>query len=255
MVYKTISLEEKDGLGLITLRRSQALNSLNTDFFLELNQAMDDLSPKTAIVILTGEGKAFAAGADIAEMVDKGEEAARSFSKLGQDTFLRMENSEQIWIAAVNGYALGGGCELAMACDFRIAGEKALFGQPEVNLGLIPGFAASVRLPRHIGMGNALMLLVTGESVKAADALQMGLVSRVVEQDKLMEECQQIARLILQKGPEAVKKVKAVTRQAARVNYEKGHEIENEQFGSLFGPGKQGAEGMKAFLEKRKPLW
>lgn len=255
MAYKTITLEEKDGLGLITLRRPQALNALNTDFFLDLNQAMDDLSAETRVIILSGEGKAFAAGADIAEMRDKEEDEARAFSKLGQDTFLRMENSEQIWIAAVNGYALGGGCELAMACDFRIAGERAVFGQPEVNLGLIPGFAATVRLPRQVGMGNALMLLLTADSVKADEALRMGLVSRVVSQEALMDECRDIARKILEKGPEAVIKVKAVARQAIKVNYEKGHEIENEQFGSLFGSGKQGAEGMKAFLEKRKPLW
>lgn len=255
MKYTTIKIEEKDGLAILSLDRPKAMNALNTAFFDEMNDVMDNLSRDVHVMIISSEGKAFAAGADIAEMLDKSQEEARAFSKKGQNTFLRLENSEVITIAAVNGYALGGGCELAMACDFRIASERAVFGQPEVNLGLIPGFAATVRLPRMIGTGNALMLLLTGDPVKAPEALRLGLVSKIVESEELMSEAEKIARSILSKGPDAVKKVKAVTRQGMKSSYETAHNIEIEQFGSLFGKGNQGYEGMKAFLEKRKPEW
>lgn len=255
MEYNTITLEEKDGLAILTLNRPEALNALNSGFFAEMNSILDELAAETRVMIITGEGKAFAAGADIAEMVDMDDAAAREFSKAGQNTFMRMEASELVIIAAVNGYALGGGCELAMACDFRIASEKALFGQPEVNLGLIPGFAATVRLPRLVGSGDALMLLLTGEAIKAPDALRIGLVSKIVAPEELMNESMRLAQLILSKGPDALKKVKAVTRQGMKTSYEKAHNMENEQFGSLFGMGQQGEEGMKAFLDKRKPQW
>lgn len=255
MEYSTVKFTLTDGVALVTLNRPEALNALNTAFFRELNMVMDNLPEEAMVMVITGEGKAFAAGADIAEMVDKDPEQARGFSKYGQDTFNRLEVLEIPVIAAVNGYALGGGCELAMACDFRIASEKALFGQPEVNLGLIPGFAGTVRLPRYVGLGNALMLLLSGEAIKAPEALSMGLVSKVVAPESLMEEVMRLAKLICSKGPEAVRKVKVVARQAMRREYEKAMDIENEQFGSLFGPGSEGEEGMKAFLDKRKPQW
>lgn len=255
MEYKTVTFEMTDGVAIVKLNRPEALNALNSDFFRELNDVMDHLPEEAGVMIITGEGKAFAAGADIAEMVDKDPAEAREFSKYGQDTFNRLEVLEIPVIAAVNGYALGGGCELALACDFRIASEKALFGQPEVNLGLIPGFAGTVRLPRLVGVGNALLMLTTGEPIRAAEALQIGLVSKVFAPEQLMEETLRIAKLILAKGPDAVRKVKAVTRQAMRREFEKAQDIENEQFGSLFGPGSEGEEGMKAFLERRKPEW
>ena len=158
-------------------------------------------------------------------------------------------------IAAVNGFALGGGLELAMACDFRIASSKAKFGQPEVNLGLIPGYAATQRLSRLTGLGNALYLLMTADMITSDEALRIGLIQKIVEPDQLMEEVMKIARNILAKGPNAVKKIKKVTRQGILMDFEKGCELEAEEFGSLFGKGSEGEEGMKAFLEKRKPNW
>jgi len=255
MEYKTIKLASTEGIVILSLNRPEALNALNSLFFKELNDALDHLDESIRVLVITGEGKAFAAGADIAEMVGKDDSEARDFSKYGQDTFHRLETLEIPVIAAVNGYALGGGCELAMACDFRIAGERAVFGQPEVNLGLIPGFAGTVRLPKQVGIGNALMMLMTGENVRAEEALRLGLVSRVVPQDELMNEVLRVARLIATRGPEAVKKVKAVTRQGVKIIPEKAYNIENEQFGTLFGEGREGREGMQAFLEKRKPEW
>jgi enoyl-CoA hydratase len=158
-------------------------------------------------------------------------------------------------IAAINGFALGGGLELAMACDFRIASSKAKFGQPEVNLGLIPGYAATQRLSRLTGLGNALYLLMTAEMIGSEEALRIGLVQKVVDHEQLMDEVIRIAKNIISKGPLAVKKVKAVTRQGILMDFEKGCELEAEQFGTLFGKGSEGEEGMKAFLEKRKPNW
>jgi enoyl-CoA hydratase len=156
-------------------------------------------------------------------------------------------------IAAINGFALGGGCELAMACDFRIAGTKAKFGQPEVNLGLIPGYAGTQRLSRLTNLGDALYLLTSADMISADDALRMGLVQKVIEQDLLLEEVRKMAQNIASKGPKAVRKVKMVTRQGYHLIFHQGQALETEVFGSLFG--NEGAEGMKAFLEKRKPNW
>jgi enoyl-CoA hydratase len=204
-------------------------------------------------VVVTGDGKAFVAGADIAEMVAKTPDEARAFSRLGQRTFRSLELLEKPVIAAVNGFALGGGCELALACDFRIASTKAKFGQPEVNLGLIPGYAATQRLPRLIGLGHALYLLLTAEMVGAEDALRMGLVQKVVEPEALLPTAVETARTIAAKGPLAVRLVKRVARAGLLGSFEAGCELEAEAFGLPFG--NEGAEGMKAFLEKRKPEW
>ena len=205
------------------------------------------------VIIITGEGKAFAAGADIAEMVSKTEADARAFSKVGQRTFRSLELLEKPVIAAVNGFALGGGCELALACDVRIASTKAKFGQPEVNLGLIPGYAATQRLPRLVGLGNALFLLLSGEMVGAEEALRMGLVQKVVEPEALLPTAVELAKTIAAKGPRAVRLVKRVVREGILKDFESGCTLESEEFGSLFE--NEGAEGMKAFLEKRKPEW
>ena len=158
-------------------------------------------------------------------------------------------------IAAINGFALGGGLELAMGCDFRFASTKAKFGQPEVSLGLIPGYAGTQRLPRLTSMGDALYLLMTADMIGADEALRIGLVQKVVEPETLMEETLKIAKIIISKGSDSINKVKKVVREGMEMSFEDGEKLEAAQFGTLFGEGNQGKEGMSAFLEKRKPEW
>jgi len=204
-------------------------------------------------IIITGEGKAFVAGADIAEMADKTQKQGTTFSRFGQKVFRNLELLDKPVIAAVNGFSLGGGCELAMACDFRIASAKAKFGQPEAALGLIPGYAATQRLPRLIGLGNALYLLLTGTMIGAQEAMQMGLVQVVVEPDELIPHSKKLAKKIVANGPAAVRLAKKITRTGQLMDFDTACQIESEYFGSLFE--KEGAEGMHAFLEKRPPQW
>jgi enoyl-CoA hydratase len=257
MDYEILQIEITDGIAIVTISRPKAMNALNTRFFQEMDDAIARLSknPVVKVMIITGEGKAFVAGADIAEMVNKNPEEGSAFSRIGQNTFRSLEKMEIPVIAAINGFALGGGLELAMGCDFRIASTKAKFGQPEVSLGLIPGYAATQRLSRLVGLGDALYLLMSADMIGAEDALRIGLVQKVVEPETLMDEVLKIAKTIASKGPGAVKKVKVVTRDGLLTDFEKGCELEADQFGSLFGAGSEGEEGMKAFLEKRKPNW
>ena len=255
MNYEILKMEVAEAVATVTISRPQAMNALNTGFFREMDGLVAEIAGRADIkvIIITGEGKAFAAGADIAEMVSKTEADARAFSKVGQRTFRSLELLEKPVIAAVNGFALGGGCELALACDVRIASAKAKFGQPEVNLGLIPGYAATQRLPRLVGLGNALFLLLSGEMVGAEEALRMGLVQKVVEPEALLPTAVELAKTIAAKGPRAVRLVKRVVREGILKDFESGCTLESEEFGSLFE--NEGAEGMKAFLEKRKPEW
>jgi enoyl-CoA hydratase len=257
MEYKILKIEIRDAIALVTIERPEALNALNTRFFQEMDQAVAEISANTGIkvMVITGSGKAFVAGADIAEMVNMNAKEGSAFSRTGQHTFRSLERMEIPVIAAINGFALGGGLELALGCDFRIASTKAKFGQPEVNLGLIPGYAATQRLSRLVGMGDALYLLMTAEMIGAEDALRIGLVQKVVEPEALMDEVMKIARTIAAKGPQAVKKAKLVTRKGFTMDFDKGSELEAEHFGTLFGKGSEGELGMKAFLEKRKPEW
>ncbi len=255
MTYQTFTHELDEGLARITLNRPDALNALNTVFFREMNAFLDSHPPVEAfrVLVITGSGKAFAAGADIAEMVDKDKQEAMAYSRLGQETFARLEALEVPVIAAVNGYALGGGLELALACDFRIASSKAVFGQPEVNLGLIPGFAATKRLPLAIGLPDALYYLLTAENISAEEALRLRMVQKVVPPDELMEHTLSLARKILSKGPAASRLVKQVVRKGQFLNMEKASLHEQHAFSSLFG--NEGTEGLRAFLEKRTPNW
>jgi len=255
MNYEILKMQVAEAVATVTIARPQAMNALNTGFFREMDGLVAEIAGRADIkvIIITGEGKAFAAGADIAEMVSKTEDDARAFSKVGQRTFRSLELLEKPVIAAVNGFALGGGCELALACDVRIASAKAKFGQPEVNLGLIPGYAATQRLPRLIGLGNALFLLLSGEMVGAEEALRMGLVQKVVEPEALLPTAVELAKTIASKGPRAIRLVKRVVREGILKDFESGCALEAEAFGSLFE--NEGAEGMKAFLEKRKPQW
>ncbi len=255
MEYEILKLEIRDNIGLIKISRSEALNALNSRFFIEMDALLEELRNNNDVkgLILTGEGKAFVAGADISEMVNMDETEAIKFSKGGQKTFRDIEVFNKPVIAAVNGFALGGGCELAMACDIRIAGVKAKFGQPEVNLGLIPGFAGTQRLTRHVGLGNALHLLMTADMIGSEEALRIGLVQTVVEQEELLNTAFEIMKKILTKGPKAVSLVKKVVRKGIETDIDSGSVIEAEEFGTLFG--NEGTEGMKAFLEKRTPEW
>jgi enoyl-CoA hydratase len=255
MTYEILKIHVADGIATVTVSRPQALNALNTRFFNEMDSLVAEIGPRDDIkvVIITGEGKAFVAGADITEMVNKTQEEGTIFSRLGQNTFRSLELLKKPVIAAVNGFALGGGCELALACDFRIASSKAKFGQPEVNLGLIPGYAATQRLPRLIGLGNALYLLLTAEMIGAEEALRMGLVQKVVEPEQLMPAVLDLAKTIAAKGPKAIALVKRVARQGILMDFEAGCALASEKFGKLFE--NEGAVGMRAFLEKRPPKW
>jgi len=253
MEYKILKVETTDGIAVITINRPEALNALNSLFFDELNSILDTGLSGVNIIIITGVEKAFVAGADIAEMERSTPEQAEAFARRGQYTFRRLEKLDIPVIAAVNGFALGGGCELAMACDFRIASARAKFGQPEVNLGIIPGFAGTQRLPRLTSLGDAIFLTLTGDAIPAEEALRIGLVQKVVEPEKLMDETLAIARKILSKGPLSVKVAKKVIRKGYAMDFDDACDMEASEFSELFV--KEGKEGMKAFLEKRKPNW
>jgi len=255
MEYKILNIKIEDSIAIVTISRPEAMNALNSLFFKEMDHAVASISANkdVRVMIITGDGKAFVAGADIAEMVNMNSEEGSNFSRLGQNTFSSLEKMEIPVIGALNGYALGGGLELALGCDFRIASTKAKFGQPEVNLGMIPGYAATQRLPRLVGMADALFMLLTAEMIDANAALRIGLVQKVVEPEELMNETISLAKKIASKGPKAIKKVKAVARAGINMDFSDGGELESVEFGSLFG--NEGEEGMRAFLEKRAPNW
>lgn len=256
MDYKVLKIAITDGIATVTLNRPEAMNALNSAFFSEMAHFVSSLKgkPDVKVMIITGEGKAFAAGADIAEMAEMNSELGHNFSKTGQAVFNSLEALEIPVIAAVNGFSLGGGCELAMACDFRIASNKAKFGQPEVNLGLIPGYAATQRLSRLTSLGDSLYLLMTADMITADEALRIGLVQKVVEPELLMPTVLEIAKKIMSKGQKAIKNVKICTRKGFNSDFNTGSDLEAEVFGASFGNGESG-EGMKAFLEKRAPDW
>jgi enoyl-CoA hydratase len=252
--YNTLVLELSDRILTITINRPNALNAINIELIGELKLAIDDAydNPEVGGVVLTGSGgKAFAAGADIKEIADLTELNARKFSERGQEVFSLVENFEKPVIAAINGYALGGGCELAMACHFRIASSSAQFGQPEVNLGLIPGYGGTQRLTKLIGKGRALELMMTGNTINAEAAHQVGLVNHVEEtQDAMMEKSRKLMGEILTKAPLAIGMV-ITSANAADDPDEDGFLIEANSFASCCST-QDFKEGTAAFLEKRK---
>jgi enoyl-CoA hydratase len=254
--YQSIKSEMLDGIAFLTINRPQVLNALNSALLLEMNDFLGVVEQRKDIrvMVITGEGKAFVAGADIAEMSGFDPQQALLFSKKGQATFQRFENLPFPVIAAVNGYALGGGCELAMSCDFRIASKAAKFGQPEVSLGLIPGYAGTQRLTKIAGLGNALYLILTGETITAEDALRIGLVQKITEPENLLEETMKLARKIASNGSKALSKAKEVIQKGSSMEFREAMQLEAEGFSSLFAYDAT-REGMKAFLEKRKPTW
>lgn len=255
MNYTILKPVHEGPVVLLTISRPSSLNALNSVFFKEMDQFVTDIVSDKSVraLIITGEGKAFVAGADIAEMVNMQPDEGRAFSEIGQDVFNKLSALPFPVIAAVNGFALGGGMELAMACDFRIASTYAKFGQPEVSLGLIPGYAGTQRLPRLTNLADALYLLTTGEVIDANTALQMRLVQKVTEPEALLDEARRLATLIASRGPLAVKLVKEVTRKGLSMDYTEAEKLEQTHFGDPFG--NEGAEGMAAFLAKRKPVW
>lgn len=256
MEFEILNLEITNNIAIVTINRPQALNALNTAFFLEMNKMLNHLgkNDNISVVIITGNGKAFVAGADIAEMSDMNSTQGENFSRLGQRTFNEIENFKYPVIAAINGFALGGGCELAMSCDIRIASSLAKFGQPEVSLGLITGYAGTQRLPRLVGTSNALMLLLSGNTIDANEALRIGLIQKISEPENLMNEALDLANKITSKGKNAVKVTKQVVRKGMNIDFVSACNSEAVEFGKLFDTDET-KEGIKAFLEKRKPNW
>lgn len=250
-----VRFEKEGAIAVITIDRPKALNALNYETLQELLYCFRLLEKAREIraVILTGGGeKAFVAGADISYMQDLNALSAAEFAGLGHTVMETIENLPQPVIAAVNGFALGGGCELALACDIRIAGENAKFGQPEVNLGVIPGFGGTQRLPRLIGKAMACELLYTGDMIGAEEALRIGLVNRVVETGQLLETCRVIAKKITTKGPIAIRLCKETVNNGVEMDLDRANQYEAIQFGQCFASDDQ-KEGMQAFLEKRSP--
>lgn len=252
--YVNLLLQSEGGIATVTINRPKALNALNSATLLELGQVVDKIAADKEIkaVILTGSGeKAFVAGADITEMQNLAALEGREFGQLGQKVFEKLENLPQPVIAAINGFALGGGCEMAMACDFRIASEKAKFGQPEVTLGITPGFAGTQRLPRLVGKGMAKELIYTGDVIDAAEAYRIGLVNKVVPAGELMATAQAIAAKIISRASVAVQLCKTAINRGLDVDLNTGVAYEAEVFGLCFATADQ-KEGMTAFVEKRK---
>ncbi|MEW6684609.1 MAG: enoyl-CoA hydratase-related protein [Candidatus Edwardsbacteria bacterium] len=256
MAFQNFLIEREEGIAVVKFNRPQVLNAINPETILELEEAMHQLNndANIKVVILTGEGKSFVSGSDISKLAEMDSLKAREYSQIGQRVLSFIENMEKPVIAAVNGYALGSGCEIAMACDIRIASEKAKLGQPEVKLGLIPGHAGTQRLARLVGIGRAKELIFTGEMIEAQEAFRIGLVNRVVAPESLMEEAKNMAKKIIEVGPTAVHIAKTVVNRGIDANLTTANSYEMEAFSILFSTD-EAKEGMKAFLEKRKPNW
>ncbi|MFI5228688.1 MAG: enoyl-CoA hydratase/isomerase family protein [Gemmatimonadales bacterium] len=254
MPYETITLAITDRIATLTVNRPDKLNALNDRVIEELGDAIDAArsNPDVGGVILTGAGRAFVAGADIAELEAHGAMSAKALAEQGQAVFGRFERSPKPTIAAVNGFALGGGCELAMACHLRIASDAAKFGQPEVKLGLVPGYGGTQRLTRLVGKGRALQLLLTGEMIDAAEAHRIGLVNRVVPAAELIAAATTMLNAILANGPLAVAQCIEVVNRGADASIDDALVLEATAFG-LLAATEDKREGTRAFLEKRPP--
>jgi len=255
MDLKNLKVDIADNVAVITVDRPKALNALNPETLEELYGVFTELGGDDDLigVIVTGSGeKAFIAGADISAMHDFTALEGRMMGKLGHRVMDTIAAFSKPVIAAINGFALGGGCELALACDIRICSGNAKFGQPEVNLGVTPGFGGTQRLPRLVGAGLALELLFTGDMIDAQEAARIGLVNRVVEQDDLLDECRTIMNKIAKKGPLAVRLCKELVQAGMEMDIARACQYEADLFGVCFASEDQ-KEGMKAFLEKRRP--
>lgn len=257
MSFQTLLLDVRDGIAFLTVNRPDKLNALNDAVIADLDGAVSRIESDDAIkgVILTGAGpKAFVAGADIGELSKQNQITGKARAMRGQAVFRRLERCGKPVVAAVNGFALGGGCELAMACHLRVASESAKFGQPEVKLGIGPGYGGTVRLPRLVGKGRALDLLLTARMVGAEEALQMGLVNRVVPADNLLAEAESLLRSILANGPLAVRLCIEAVDAGLEMSLDEALLLEANHFG-LLASTEDMREGMGAFLEKRAPAF
>jgi len=254
MKLETLSLSQNEGIARVTIERSQAMNALNAQVLKDFHQLLDEIqkSKNIRVVILTGSGeKAFVAGADIKEIDQLQGTQAFEFAKSGQSLFSRIESLAQPVIAAVNGFALGGGLELALACDFILASEKAKFGLPECTLGIIPGFGGTARLPRRVGQGMAREMAYSGNFYSSAEALQMGLVNHIYPDAQLMVEVEKLASTLASRAPLALAKIKNSMLQGYELDLRQALDLEAKLFSECFGTNDQ-KEGTKAFIEKRK---
>ena len=254
-MYSTIVLEREEPFAILRVNRPEVLNALNRQVFLELISMLDEIQKEVMpkVVVLTGTGdRAFVAGTDITEMEDLSSFEARELSSLALSAINKIENLNRPVIAAINGFALGGGCEIAMACDLRVASEKAKLGQPEINLGIIPGSGGTQRLPRLVGLSKAKQLILTGQLVEAKTALDIGLVDMVVPHDQLIDEAKKLALTIASKPKIALALAKSAINRGFDLDLQTALNYEIECFVQCFATQDQ-KEGMRAFLEKRKP--
>lgn len=249
-----LRLDVENEIAVLTIDRPKALNALNSETLVELNEVLSEIEKRddVKVLILTGGGeKSFVAGADISEMINLSSSEARDFGMRAAEPFFKLSNMRQVTIAAVNGFALGGGCEISMACDIRIASENAKFGQPEVGLGIIPGFGGTQRLARLVGMGRAKELIFTCDTIKADEAYRIGLVNKIVPLEELMDTAKTMATKIISKGSYAVSIAKAAINNGYDMDIKNAIEMEANLFGLTFSTNDQ-TEGMSAFLEKRR---
>jgi len=253
MPYQTIKVEICDSLCILTMDNPKSLNALSDLTFNEIEHAMEEMEKNDSVrvVIATGEGKAFIAGADISHMANQTPDEAKIFSELNARIYRKIEKSAKVYIAAINGFALGGGCEFALACDIRIASDKAKLGLPEVGLGILPGGGGTQRLPNLVGLAKAKELIFTADIIRAEEALAIGLVNHVVPAEELMEFAKNMAGRIAKNAPKAVSYAKECVQFSAESDLDTGVMYENAVFGLCFATADQ-KEGMAAFLEKRE---
>ena len=252
MDYGFLKIERNDGITVMKISAPKSLNALNSTILKEIDDFVGHLDATTRVLIITGDGeKSFVAGADISEMAHLDEPQGYEFGRLGAQVFRRIETLPIPVIAAVNGFALGGGCELAMSCDIRIASSKAKFGQPEVGLGIIPGFSGTYRLPKLIGQGYAKEMIYTGKVIRSDEALRIGLVNAVYEPEELMDKAMEMAQMMLKNAPVAISLAKQSINEGYDLDAEQAIGLENQLFGKCFATSDQ-KEGMNAFLNKRK---
>lgn len=253
MAYEFLKIKQDGQISILTISVPSSLNALNSKVLTELNTFVDNIDNTVGVLIITGDGpKSFVAGADIVEMKDMNPQQALDFAKLGAGVFRKIETLPIPVIAAVNGFALGGGCELAMSCDIRLASDNARFGQPEVKLGIIPGFSGTYRLTKLVGTSIAKELIFTGKNIKADEAHRIGLVNAVYPQEELLNEAVKLAETILANGPSAVKYAKTCIDNEYDLNADDAIAFENDYFSRCFDTAEQ-KEGMSAFIEKRIP--
>jgi enoyl-CoA hydratase len=256
MEFKNLIIQREENIRIVKINNPQSMNALNSEVLSELDQAFSEIGndPQTNVVILTGEGRAFVAGADISQMSTMNAAQGKDFGVQGSKVFRKIELLPKPVIAAINGFALGGGCELALACDIRIASAKAKIGQPEVGLGITPGFSGTQRLPRIVGEGRAKELIYTAKAITADEAFRIGLVNRVVEPEQLMDEAMALAKTIAKNAPIAVRFSKEAVNRGMQTDIDTAIAIENDLFALCFSTEDQ-KEGMKAFFEKRPAEW